>query len=71
MTKKKQSFYYRIYDDEEKFNYFKSSYEEKKIRRLLKKYEVVHQEYHNAAFVDFLKKHDPKAELIEVSPISY
>ena len=71
MTKKKQSYYYRIYDDEEKFNYFKSSYEEKKIRRLLKKYEVAHQEYHNAAFVDFLKKQDSKAELIEVAPISY
>ena len=37
MTKKKPSYYYRIYDDEEKFNYFRSSYEEKKIRKLLKK----------------------------------
>lgn len=70
MTKKKQ-FYYRIYDDEEKFNYFRSLYEEKKIRKMLKKYEVIHQEYHNVAFVDFLRKHDPKAELIEVARISY
>ncbi len=71
MTKKKQYYYYRIYDDEEKFNYFRSSYEEKRIRKMLKKFEVGHQEYHNAAFVDFLKKHDPKAELIEVARISY
>ena len=70
MTKKKQYYYYRIYD-EEKFNYFRSSYEEKKIWKMLKKFEVGHQEYHNAAFVDFLKKHDPKAELIEVARISY
>ena len=71
MAKKTQYFYYRIYDDEEKFNYFRSAYEEKKIRRMLKKFEVKHQEYHNGAFVDFLRKHDPKAELIDVSIISY
>lgn len=70
MTKKKQDHYYRIYDDEEKFNYFRSMYQAEKIRKMLKKYEVAHQEYHNAAFVDFLKKYDPKAELIEVARIS-
>lgn len=63
--------YYRIYDDEEKFNYFRSMYQAEKIRKMLKKFEVAHQEYHNAAFVDFLKKYDPKAELIEVVRISY
>ncbi len=46
-------------------------YQAEKIRKMLKKYEVAHQEYHNAAFVDFLKKYDPKAELIEVARISY
>ena len=71
MTKKKQYYYYRIYDDEEKLNYFRSLYQAEKIRKMLKKYEVAHQEYHNAAFVDFLKKYDPKAELIEVARISY
>ena len=71
MAKRTSYCYYRIYDDEEKFNYFKSSFPAKKIRSLLKSFEKTHQEYHNAAFVGFLKKHDPNAELIEVSRISY
>ena len=61
MTKKKQYYYYRIYDDEEKFNYFRSMYQAEKIRKMLKKYEVAHQEYHNAAFVDFLKEIRPQS----------
>ena len=64
-------FYYRIYDDEEQFNYFKTIFQEKKIRGLLKKYEKTHQEYHNSDFVEFLKKLDPSAKLIEVAHISY
>jgi mevalonate pyrophosphate decarboxylase len=71
MAKKTPYFYYRIYDDEERFNYFRTTFEEKKIRRMLKKYEKDHQEYHNAAFVEFLREHDSKAELIEVAHISY
>ena len=71
MTKKKQYFYYRIYDDEDKFNYFRSAFGEKKVRGMLKKYEKAHQEYHNLAFVEFLREYDPKAELIEVTRISY
>ena len=71
MAKKTSIYYYRIYDYEEQFNYFRSSFQEKKIRGVLKKFEKSNQEYHNAAFVDFLKKHDPKADLIEVTRISY
>ena len=71
MAKKTSYYYFRIYDDEEQFNYFRTIFQEKKIRTMLKKFEKIHQEYHNAAFVEFLKKHDPKAELIEVARISY
>ncbi|HLP16966.1 MAG TPA: hypothetical protein VK470_11945 [Bacteroidota bacterium] len=71
MAAKTKYFYYRIYDDEEQSNNFKSTLEEKKIRRILKAYEKKHEGYHNKEFVDFLKKHDPKAEFIEVTYISY
>ena len=71
MPTKTKYFYYRIYDDKEQFNYIKSTFQEKKIRGMLKKYEKVHQEYYTAEFMGFLKKQDPKAELIEVTPISY
>ena len=71
MAKKTQFYYYRIYDDEEQFNYFKTIFQEKKIRGMLKKYEKTHQEYHNTDFVEFLRKHDRSAELIEVAHISY
>ena len=71
MPKKTPYYYYRIYDDKEQFNYIRSTFQEKKIRGMLKKYEKIHQEYFNAAFVEFLRKHDRKAELIEVTRISY
>lgn len=71
MASKTKYYYYRIYDDKEQFNYIKSSFQEKKIRTLLKKYEKIHQEYYNAEFMEFLRKQDAKAELIDVTPISY
>jgi hypothetical protein len=71
MPKKTRYYYYRIYDDKEQFNYIRSTFQEKKIRSMLKKYEKVHQEYYNTEFVEFLRKHDPKAEFVEVAPISY
>lgn len=71
MPKKTQYFYYRIYDDKEQFNYIRSTFQERKIRTMLKKYEKVHQEYYNAEFVEFLRKYDPKAGFVEVTPISY
>ncbi|MBX2990033.1 MAG: hypothetical protein KF749_02580 [Bacteroidetes bacterium] len=71
MAKRTAYYYYRIYDDKEQFNYIRSTFQEKKIRTLLKKFEKTHQEYYNSEFIDFLKKQDPKAELIDVAPISY
>lgn len=71
MAKRTAYYYYRIYDDKEQFNYIRSTFQEKKIRSLLKKFEKTHQEYYNSEFIDFLKKQDPKAELIDVAPISY
>jgi hypothetical protein len=71
MPKQAQYYYYRIYDDKEQFDHIRSRFQEKKIRSMLKRYEKRHQEYYNTDFVEFLRKYDPKAELIEVTPISY
>ena len=71
MATKTPNYYYRIYDDKEQFNYIKSAFQEKKIRGMLKKYEKAHQQYYNTEFVEFLRRYDRKAELINVAPISY
>ena len=71
MGKRMPYFYYRIYDDKEQFNYIRSTFQDKKIRQMLKKYEKVHQQYFNTEFVEFLKKYDRKAEIINVAHISY
>lgn len=63
--------YYRIYDDHEELNFFKSSYTDKEIENLLKEFECQRKEYYNLDFVDFLKKKDIDAELIEVHNVSY
>ncbi len=67
----KHIFYYKIFDDKEKLNYMKSSLCHKELEDLLKEYEQKHQKYFNPEFVQFLKKKDKEAELIEVSDISY
>ena len=71
MAKKTAYCYYRIYDDKEQFNFIRTAFQEKKIRTMLTKYEKIHQEYYNTDFVEFLRKYDPKAELIDVTSISY
>ena len=71
MAKKSTYYYYKIYDDQEQFNYIKSTLQEKRIRLMLKRYEKTHDQYLNAEFVKFLKHEDPRVELIEVAPISY
>lgn len=63
--------YYRIYDDHEELNFFKSSYGNKEIETLLKEFECQRKEYYNLDFVEFLKKKDVDAELIEVHNVSY
>ena len=71
MAAKAPQYYYKIYDDQEQFNYFRTRCEAKKVRSLLKKYEKAHQEYYTAEFLKLLKQVDPKAELIDIEPISY
>jgi hypothetical protein len=67
----KKYFYYRIYDDKEEKNYFKSCLDHAKIVALLKEYEKTNEEYFNSDFVTFVKAHDPEVELIEMHNIFY
>ena len=64
-------FYYRIFDDKEKLNYLKSSLSHEEVEKWLREYEGSHQKYINPEFIEFLSKHDPEAEIIEISDISY
>ncbi len=64
-------FYYRIFDDKEDFDFIKSTFEHKKMEKLLKDFEKTHKNYLNKNFVKFLQKSDPQAEIIKVSEISY
>jgi hypothetical protein len=66
-----KAYYYRIFDDKEEFNFIKSSFEHKKMEELLKEFEKTHKKYLNKNFLKYLQKSDPKAEIIEVSDISY
>ncbi|MDR3665345.1 MAG: hypothetical protein P4L35_00755 [Ignavibacteriaceae bacterium] len=63
--------YYRIYDDKEEENFFKSKLDHKKIKELLKEFETSHQEYYNNDFFSFVKEHDPDADLIKVQSLYY
>jgi hypothetical protein len=67
----KKLHYYRIYDDQEKFNYLKCSLGHSELEQWLKEYEAKHQKYFNADLVKFLKEHDKEAEIIEVNDLSY
>lgn len=64
-------FYYRIFDDKEELNFFKSSFEYEKIAALMSEFEKTHEEYCNADFVCFLKEKDKEAEIIDVTNIYY
>ncbi len=64
-------FYYRIFDDKEELNFFKSSLKYAEIAGLLKEYEKSHSEYINKDFIKFLKEKDKDAEIIEVTNIYY
>jgi hypothetical protein len=67
----KKLFYYRIFDDKEKLNYLKSSLPHEEVEKWLREYEKTHQSYLNQEFINYLHKHDPEAEIIEISDISY
>jgi hypothetical protein len=68
---KKKLFYYRIFDDKEKLNYMKSSLSHEEVEHWLREYEKTHQKYFNPEFINYLHEHDPEAEIIEISDISY
>jgi hypothetical protein len=68
---KKKLFYYRIFDDKEKLNYLKSSLSHEEVEHWLSEYEKTHQKYFNPEFITYLQEHDPEAEIIEISDISY
>ena len=67
----KKLFYYRIFDDKEKLNYLKSSLSHEEVEHWLSEYEKTHQKYFNPEFITYLHEHDPEAEIIEISDISY
>jgi hypothetical protein len=67
----KKLFYYRIFDDKEKLNYLKSSLPHEEVEKWLREYEKTHQSYLNQEFISYLQEHDPEAEIIEISDISY
>lgn len=65
-------YYYRMmFDDNEKKNYMKSTLTHKQIERYIKAYEKTNQKFVNTEFVQYLKKYDKKAEIIEISDMSY
>ncbi len=64
-------YYYRIFDDQEKLNYVKSSLSHSELEQWLKEYESKHQKYFNSELIQFLREHDKEAEIIEVSDLSY
>lgn len=71
MEESKKFYYYRIFDDKEKLNYMKSILRHAEVEHWLKEYERTHQKYFNPEFIKFLHDHDPSAEIIEISDISY
>lgn len=64
-------FYYRIFDDKEELNFFKSSFKYEKIAALMKEFEKTHDEYRNSEFISYLKEQDTEAEIIDVTNIYY
>ncbi|MGB9695931.1 MAG: hypothetical protein ACP5P3_01420 [Ignavibacteria bacterium] len=64
-------YYYRIFDDKDELNFFKSSLDYQKILELLKEYEKNHQEYINSEFLKYLRQYDEEAEFIEITNIYY
>lgn len=67
----KKIYYYRIFDDKERLNYLKSSLSHEQVEQWLREFEKTHQKYFNPEFISYLHEHDPEAEIIEISDISY
>lgn len=71
-AKRKLTNYYKIFfDDNESVDYMKSKLTPKEIAKYLKAYEKTHQKYFNKEFVQFLKKYDKYAQIIEIHDVSY
>lgn len=64
-------YYYRIYDDKEVLNFFKSALDCKNIDELKKEFEKNRRTFTNSEFVDFLKKKDKEAEIITITEVDY
>ena len=64
-------YYYRIFDDKEELNFFKSSLKYKELAELMSEFEKTHSEYYNNDFIKYLKENDKDAEIIEVTNIYY
>jgi hypothetical protein len=64
-------YYYRIFDDKEELNFFKSSLNYEKVAALIDEFEKSHSSYYNNDFIEFLKEKDKEAEIIEVTNIYY
>jgi hypothetical protein len=67
----KNLYYYRIYDDTEDKNYFKTKLNHKEVEEQIKLYEKRHKKFLNTTFIKFLQRTDPGAELIQISDVSY
>jgi hypothetical protein len=63
--------YYRIYDDKEELNFFKSSLDRKVIDELKKEFERDRKLYTNSEFIEFLKKKDSEVEMITITEVDY
>ncbi len=64
-------YYYRIFDDKDELNFFKSSLPYEKVIEYMRQYEKEHSEYDNREFVSYLNKFDKEAGFIEVTNIYY
>lgn len=63
--------YFRIYDDNEEKNYFKTILTRKRVEKLIKDFEKKNERYINSEFITYLKKYDADAEMIKIETISY
>lgn len=63
--------YYRIYDDNEEFNYIKSKLTHKEFEEVIAEYEKRNEEYLTDSLLKYIQRRDPNAEKFHVEEISY
>ncbi len=64
--KKQKKTVYRIFDDHEEKHYVMSTLTHKRLEKLFEKYKGKSEKVYAKEFIEFLHKHDPKAEEVEV-----